>query len=580
MKPRTIGDLHVIGVKKELDRYLKSGSFSATDSLEGMTANYIVRMFRGINNVCSKFEFHNSNDMPDLLINVLDKAEPININLYKIRDNRRIQPKNPGAKSFLSKYFLSDELQGKFNEQFEVLYLEFINEIICEGGIKNRSYDIKDMRKLIREQYRSFTPEFEKYRKKFLFNIREYCFELLANEYNAGSSGILNALKELLHLDEINIITRYNDLDELIAIEQFNPVIQSSESYKLTKRSHNSIGIETKDITLLIRFKFESGPASSVKLATSYEKTVIESEVISDNRESVREFEKLIEKHFEANIQESSPNSIGKCNEAIFYYSLIKQNYSIRQAESNFYIKMFSVYSEKLSSRISRKLLIAATNTVTGILSSLENKYNNLFIESAQLIPDAYIDDKLDNADLSMIIKANGKYFTERISLKALKKNSGRYVVKNPGIGSILGPLYFDKEPLTPLVAEFKEDYHNSKIDLMEVQEELSAELADRLLDSTQGELIKGIKALLGSSLVVISFYSDDAYLVMEHKESIKYINVKKQTPTKIQTTLEWEDGEKAITLRVKFSKGKDHGWSTLKLACTCKYSRDEVVYY
>ena len=54
---------------------------------------------------------------------------------------------------------------------------------------------------------------------------------------------------------------------------------------------------------------------------------------------------------------------------------------------------------------------------------------------------------------------------------------------------------------------------------------------------------------------------------VEEHSKIDSVITVHVKKPSPIQNTLAWNYDLETINLRVKFSRGQEHGWSSIKLA-------------
>lgn len=186
------------------------------------------------------------------------------------------------------------------------------------------------------------------------------------------------------------------------------------------------------------------------------------------------------------------------------------------------------------------------------------------------MVPGSYIKNRLDTGDLKLTLKVNGNYEIESISLKAVArktKTGTSLTTKNPGIGTILGPTFFDIGDLNPIVAIVKERFEKKELNHKECQEVVAEELGRQLQHATQENLKRGIKNLLGEAMVAITFYRNNESVCIEHSEINTGIRVIPQKPSAIQTTLEWNKGDEIIRLRVKFSAGHHHGWSSLKLA-------------
>ncbi len=108
----------------------------------------------------------------------------------------------------------------------------------------------------------------------------------------------------------------------------------------------------------------------------------------------------------------------------------------------------------------------------------------------------------------------------------------------------------------------------------------LSGNIGKQLANAVENEpqkLIKGTKALLGSALVVVVYYADNKYAVLEHDFSITKVQVQRDTPSLIQNTLSWSHVGDQVRLRVKFSGGQSHGWTSIKLACAYTFAKERI---
>ncbi|MFV2049631.1 hypothetical protein ACEWK1_20025, partial [Metabacillus sp. YM-086] len=187
------------------------------------------------------------------------------------------------------------------------------------------------------------------------------------------------------------------------------------------------------------------------------------------------------------------------------------------------------------------------------------------------LVPDNYLKDRLDNSDLELILFVDNQYIEEAFSLKAISKKTAKITAKNPGIGKILGPQYFDIGSLSSIVEEVQEKFAKNLINHQQSLIEVSAELGEKLITSNQTKLRKGVQALLGKSTLIVTFYNQNHSIVLQHGNVKSEVFVSKQYPSPIQTTLYWNEKQEELSLRVKFSAGQKKGWSSLKLACEYK---------
>jgi hypothetical protein len=186
--PRHIGDEHVKSVHQALLLHIRDHSIMHYPFTVIETVHFIINNYSNIKFVTSKFDTIHPDHTSDLTLYLNDNSA-IPVNLFIIKKGGRIQPKNPGAKSFLKKYFLSEKLQEKFNFIFEKNYLEFLSRLIeYEKGIHYIS-DKKELKRLASIYFPKFTDSINPYRDSFLYSLRETCFHLLKDSFNEKSEG-------------------------------------------------------------------------------------------------------------------------------------------------------------------------------------------------------------------------------------------------------------------------------------------------------------------------------------------------------------------------------------------------------
>ncbi|MCC3815210.1 hypothetical protein [Vibrio parahaemolyticus] len=575
--PRTIGDKHVCDVTAEIRTYIDTQQLPAEDEIAAATACFIIKRHNDIVAVVNKFEVENSNVAPDLTLHKKN-GESVTVNLYKIQNSGSIQPKNLGALSFIEKYFNSPFLQQEFNAYFKMVYRDFLLhslDTLCETY--DNDIEDREMREELRTICPRFTPEIEQYRAKFLYELREKCFDLFLKEYNKKSGAIEKAFNTLFMTDSLTIITRYNG-DKLKSVEEFKVDIHEITNVSISKVGMNTVGITSDNITLLLRFKFESGPASSIKLATSYSKPKGEPKIIEENCRALHLFEKVSSQDVFSTSNKSDSNAIGKCSEAIFYSQILKVDRSVLQLDKSNFIEIFETYSSKITRNEFEDIMQTAIGTVHGLIQFLKERYGDYSIDSIELVPDAYLVNRLNTADIELVLRVGSKYVTEPISLKAIANASSSINCKNPGIGQILGPTYFNlsQEQLDIVLNTAKASFLKKEINHRKALEIISKNIGEQLINSEPKNIINGAQALLGTALVVVVYYRDKKYAFLEHDVTIRDITVHRDNPTLIQHTLSWSDGEQ-IGLRVKFSRGQRYGWSSVKLACAYKFPQNKI---
>ncbi|MFV2050451.1 hypothetical protein ACEWK1_24195, partial [Metabacillus sp. YM-086] len=399
---RKIGDEHVINVFNALKNLLTGKPIQEFPDTTKETVEYIMKLYPDIKGVHNKFETEKPDFHPDLCL-LLKSDKQIKINLFYTKGNAVIQPKNLGAKSFLAKYFLSDKLQECFNNYFVDEYEYFLRAVVESKESLNVYDKIRDLRAKVKSYYPKFVTEIEPSRQSFLFNLREFCFRLLTNEFNTNNTGIEHAFRELLMKDSTNIITRYTNENKCLFVEELKTNRNVLKRVSIYKKGKNTIGIRSGEEAILLRFKFESSPTSSVKLATSYENFPVEEILLQQNLDTILNFESIINRHIQEETKNIS-NAIGKCNEAMVYYQILKANPITTQVDPEEYQDMLKKYSPVISHEDLITLHKASKVTLKRLNEYLSDKYGQYKIDSIQLVPDNYLKDRLDNSDLELIL--------------------------------------------------------------------------------------------------------------------------------------------------------------------------------
>ncbi|MGG4037633.1 hypothetical protein [Heyndrickxia ginsengihumi] len=562
--PRLIGDMHVKAVQQALQQYIKKEPVAYYPVTVSRTVNFIINLFPNIESVISKFDTNNSNHAKDLIL-CIDKNKKVSINLFLIKKGGKIQPKNPGAKSFFSKYFLSNPLQEMFNRIFEKEYQDYLKKLVSLKLGKHYIKDKRELKRLVLKYFPKFTDEINPHRETFLYGLREACFNLLTEFFNKKSEGFFYAYNIFFMTKDVNIVTSYGKTENDVYVEQFNPGSPQFSDIQIYKSGKHTVGIKFGEVALTLRFKFESNPISSIKLAASYDKFPNESQKESINRLTIQKMLALFNSHqYEKN--PNSSNSIGKCHEAITYYYFLKEFPNVAQVEPDECVELLRKYYSLVKTDVLEKLFRSTSTLVPVIKERLRQKYNTFKLESIELIPDSYIYDRLNTGDLQLILLVDKEYIVENISLKALAKRTNKITTKNPGIGTILGPTYFNVGSMESVVNEIKVKFLIGELSHTESLEIISSELGVKLRNATQDQLKMGIENLLGKAMMVVTFYDENISYCKEHSKIEDEVIVHVKTPTAIQNTLAWNNGLETISLRVKFSRGHNHGWSSIKL--------------
>ena len=146
-----------------------------------------------------------------------------------------------------------------------------------------------------------------------------------------------------------------------------------------------------------------------------------------------------------------------------------------------------------------------------------------------------------------------------------MQKGEGNLPQKTQVLIQSLGPTFFDAGNMDTIVKEVKDKFSNGKLNYKESLEILAEELGVQLKEATQAQLKKGIENLLGKAMMAVTFYEEKVSYCKEHSKINSNVTVYVKT-TPNQNKLTWDNGKDAIDLRVKFSRGHEHGWSSVKL--------------
>ncbi|MDU0205812.1 hypothetical protein ACYEXS_23580 [Paenibacillus sp. MAH-36] len=573
-KSRSIGDDHVKSVFHALEQYYHLRRWPV-DNPPGVieTAQFIWDKYPNIIKIKCKFQYRNPDQQNDLVITTHE--DTVRINLYYTSKSGNIQPKNPGAKSFLNTYFKAPELQYSFNMHLEQCYSEFLSSMLELKGVDSEELSDVKKKRALKELHPEFTKENNQPRDSFLYALKEKCYSLLLESYNHYTKGFQHAFEMLLMLDETTIITRVkkNGVD----VELFRPNLSDYNNIKIYKKGRHAVGIQSGEVGLTLRFKFESKPYSSIKIATSYELF-----------KSLDDFESLILKKNEATLlmanqisesilvkpMNNTSNAVGKCNEAFTYYWMLKKFPSAIQADDSDFLNYLKEYLPALPKNTAQQIKNSSEQTALKIIEYLYKEHPQARLDGIQLVADIYVNDRLNTGDIKISIREQHGYLTEVfISLKALRSTNKKITTKNPGIGTILGPTFFNfsealNNELAKQVAQAKHDFEAGiQCDHPSILVQLSKTVGTMLSTATQVQLRKGIENLLGKALTIITIYEQNKAYLLKHNKIETDITVYPNSPSDIQQTFIWNNNSEEISLRVKFSKGQHHGWSSIKFA-------------
>lgn len=281
--------------------------------------------------------------------------------------------------------------------------------------------------------------------------------------YNEKSKGFLHAFNELFMTEDLNIITSYGKDDSDVSVEVFNPGTPQFNDIQLYKSGNDTVGIKFGEVALTLRFKFESSPASSIKLAVSYASFPIEPKIKLINYTTIKKIMDLLKSH-QCTSEKDDSNAIGKCHESLTYFYFLKEYLSIYQVDADKCANSLKKYYSLVKSETLEKLYNSTSTVVPVIIEKLNEKYSKFRVESIELVPENYINDRLDTGDLQLILRVKDDYITESFSLKAIARKSAKITTKNPGIGTILGPTFSNIGDLKPFVEEVKAKFLNGDL--------------------------------------------------------------------------------------------------------------------
>lgn len=607
------------------------------DNPAEQTAGFLLRLFPRATGVRHKFDFPHPDQQPDLVIQQDGQEHPVN--LFVLRGSAPIQPKNPGARSFLAKYFLAEPMQEQFNAYLSHSYRRYLLELLqgqaadeeqeteeypddgeqaanehsadeqraaggdladaaigeqaaedaeqASDGLSqppaqkqgHPAFDAYSDRALRAEAARR-VPEFaepsNRARERFLLAIRDYCFTLLQQTYNANRDGFIHAFRKLLLTDSVTIITRIRRGNQ-VEVEQFQPQLQVEQPIVPYKKGRHTIGIQYGAFALTLRFKFENKPTSSIKLASSFENhgeaARFASQVEQTNAGTLNRIEAVLGQVIYAPAQNMS-NAIGKCHEALVYYRLLQRYPLAIQADADEAPACLAQYLRSIDEHTATMLVGSSVQTAEAISNYLHIHKQAATVQGIQLAADIYTQDRLNTGDIKLAIRrSDGRIEEIFISLKAIRRAGQKITTKNPGIGTILGDTYFGLEAdLNGMVTGIKHAFLAGELNHQQCLELLAGQLGQLLSTAPQPNLQRGIAHLLGDALTAITAYEQGIAFCAEHQHIDSEARVIPQHPSPIQTTLCWNDGVEQLTLRVKFSGGQSRGWTSIKLACEYQF--------
>lgn len=566
---KTSGDTHT----KQVSLYLKhliqnSSSNPSTNDPSWMTAHFLFTQFPGLTDVQSKFEFSNFDHRADLYLYQNDRIIPIH--LFSLKKTGSIQPKNPGAKSFLDKYFNLPEAQIQLNSIIDQERERLYRYILDQKNLPHLYLSERDLKKQV-SLLQLTQLESKQYRKMILESIRDQCYSILLKLLNTNHTLIFNGFKELSLIEEYKVLS-IQDINKSIHVEMQQQTLKSFHNIYLLKKNTSSIYIYIDDFELELRFKFESSLSSSIKLATKLSSSIHLTEQLPQQFESINNqflniFEDILNNHTYVPASNNS-NAIGRCNEALLIYRFIKKNPSINIVDAEIIHSTFEKHYGNLNSEMLEQLITCSETTYHSLSVFLKERFGEFYtIQQVQLVADSYVSNKLETADVIFTINHKNTYIEIPLSLKALKKRNSMMTLKNPGVGSILSYHYFDiYDDMQLYIARIKEKYQSDLLTRKEVLSIVSHKITEHLKKASQTSLESGLRNMIGTNTSVISFYQQNMCSIHSYLQVKGPVEVQQTSST--TTRLSWMSGQEEIRLRVKFSSGASHGWSSLKLSC------------
>ncbi len=124
-----------------------------------------------------------------------------------------------------------------------------------------------------------------------------------------------------------------------------------------------------------------------------------------------------------------------------FYAQLLKVNPNVIQLDNHAFIEMFAKYSPDITATEFEGIRATSVGAVDGLSAFLKEKHGDFKIDSIELVPDAYLDNRLNTADIELVLRVGDKYVTEPISLKAIAKATNTINCKTRVLGKFWGTL-------------------------------------------------------------------------------------------------------------------------------------------
>jgi len=564
-KQKFSGNQHTKDVAMYLEQLIQEKLFLPQEKLPAVVvAQFLFTQFPRTSEVKTKFDFERADHHADLYIYQDEHVYPIH--LFSLKKNTTIQPKNPGAKSFLSKYFGLMGAQHTFNTLLDQARSNLFKDIAIHHGITDLYVSEVALKKSIHELQLDENI-LKSYRRRFLESIRDHCYSLLLDSLNEQQSDFFRGFKHLSMIEEYKVIF----IEETSEIKLEQQTIQTFESVHLLKKNNSSIHILVDDYELELRFKFESSLTSSIKLATKLSHT---HELTDQFQQKTRQLNTKWLSSFEDSLHthtllthSNKSNAIGRCHEVLTLYQFIKHNPTIHLVDPNQVHHTLTAYYAYLESDMLQQLIESAHVTTSVLLRYLKEMYGQSQIEQVQLVSDSYVANKLETADILLTLRYEQNLIELPLSLKALKAHNSVMTIKNPGAGTILSYQYFDVfDEMQEFIARIKEKYLIGLISRQEVLSEVSNEITKHLSIASQTSLVSGLKKMIGTNLSIVSFYQNLTCSIHPPIEVGGHIRVSQHSST--TTRLTWSNGNEYLNFRVKLSAGASHGWSSLKLSC------------
>ena len=246
----------------ELDSLKKIGVCSA-DEIMNIVNEQITEVANiGASSGASGFE--NTDDLE--VTTFSGKKIGFSLKAAKASIRSQILSKNMGAKSLLSNYFNSPDLQERFNLFLDSELLNFLNSIF-ETNLLDVGCARKQIKQIAlndgfeKDRFENY-PQSKVFRDRFLKSLRD---ELMSMAVNILDKDKAHACELVLDSNKHVIVADYTSGKERVKYK-LSPRVTKDDVTGVKARGNDSMVIVTTNNEIGFRFKFESAITSSIKL--------------------------------------------------------------------------------------------------------------------------------------------------------------------------------------------------------------------------------------------------------------------------------------------------------------------------